>query len=285
MIVDPLQPGLPQVCHDLPADAYHGDRHSVSHSQAEDFLDHPALFHGRHVTGTIPRKTSPDLEFGSLFDAAVFDPQSVVEIPPDALSASGAKAGGAWKQFAAEHAGKTLLKPEEYAPIKAMLESVYGHRKAREYLEAEGPVQQSVFWTDGDTGLRVRCRFDKAIHGKGLIADVKTARSAAPRDFAAAAWNYGYARQQDWYVDGATSKFNQSYRFVFIVVCKTPPYICECYDLDESFIALAQADNRRARRGIADGFSTGVWRSPTADTVVTLSPPTWAKYEKEWSVA
>ena len=44
---------------------YHGLKDSYSHSQMEDFLWDPPLFHGRHVTKKLPRKESTAFDWGT----------------------------------------------------------------------------------------------------------------------------------------------------------------------------------------------------------------------------
>lgn len=266
---------------------YHADAPaSVSHTELDCFLEDPALYHGRYVTGIYPRETTPALEFGQVFHAVLLGQpldDLFVLIPGDVLTANGQRRGKAWDAFCDEHSGKVLLKPSEYEPIRMMAESIVAHPKARALLESEGDVEQAVRWTCQETGLRLRCRPDKMT--TEAIVDLKSAADVSPKSFSVSAYNFGYHRQASLYSDGIAALTGERFPFAFIAVRKTPPYTCEVFELSPDFVDLGRKENRDGLRRMKHCIDTGAWRQPTHGTIVELGMPTWAKYESAWSMS
>lgn len=266
---------------------YHADGiNSVSHSELDTFIEDPALYHGRYITGIYPREATKALEFGQVFHAVLLGQpldDFFTLIPEDALNADGHRKGAAWKEFAAEHSGKVLLKDSEFQPIDEMYRKLLSHPAARQILESEGPAEQSIRWTDPETGLALRCRLDKL--SDLCIADLKSAVSVEPRAFAAAAARYGYARQAAMYQDGVRALAGDEMAFVFIACKKTPAYTVETFTLSERFIELGRQQNRDALRRLAECRATGVWEHATHGQVCEIEPPAWLAYESEWQFA
>src|SRR3990167_2615646 len=59
-------------------DEYHADRDCLSNSATSVFIDNPALYHGRFITGEYPHESTKATEFGEVFHEIVLEPQRVV---------------------------------------------------------------------------------------------------------------------------------------------------------------------------------------------------------------
>lgn len=262
---------------------YHADDQCLSHSRLEDFIEDPALFEGRYITKRYPARESAAYEFGTLVHDALLQGGTscvIVEIPADVLSSSGARSGSAWKQFAAEHAGKYLLKSHEIPPIREAVDAVWAHPKARAILDFKGGFNEyAIRWTDEETDIRCRALLDRFT--PVFVGDLKTTVSTNKRQFAAQAYKCGYFRQAAMYLDAAHALTGNVLGFVFIAVRKDPPYSVETFIPDEDAIGLARTENREAMRAFAACCDSGVWKREGWGTLQPISCPKWAFFQEE----
>jgi len=275
----------------------------VSRSMLEDIAE-PALYHGRYVTGDIPRRTpSAAMQWGSVADEIVTAPSGLGStmqlIPPKVLSKSGAKAGKAWKQYANEHADKVLLKEPEYAEFSQIVDGIRSNGMALSLIEMATHHQFNIRWTDDETGLLLRCRIDLLL--PEVLVDYKTSRDITPSGFASEIANFGYHRQAAFYRMGARELFGRDMPFLFIVSKNRPAYGCEVYELNdksieldetgetvysfpETFLEIGERQNRANLRQLAKCQSTGKWKTPTSGQIITLSPPAWLVTQLQYQV-
>lgn len=263
--------------------------HSLSHSESEDFAENPALYEGRHLLKRWAEERTAPLEFGVAFDATVFtavlSPGSIVQIPPDVLTTNGQRRGKAWDEWSSAQGSKILVTQRQAAVIAAMLDSLHAHESANRLLfELEGRAQQAIRFECPHTGIVRRSKLDRLLLKDGYIVDLKTAADSSPKAFAKQAIDLGYHRQAQWYQEAVWMTVGEKLPFVFVVVQKTPPYTVNCIDLDEEFLELAAEENEATLRRFAECQRTGVWRHESHGSVITISPPGWAKQERYWSL-
>lgn len=256
---------------------YHADNECISHSRLEDFIEDPALFEGRWITGKYPPKESDGFDFGDLVHDAILQGGTqcvIVEIPEDVLTKNGAKYGNAWKDFAAEHHGKYLLKPKEIPPIREAVDAVWRHPKARALLTYHGGENEfPIRWTDEETGILCRAMLDRLTAGP--IVDLKTTASTKPSKFARDAYSFGYHRQGAFYVDAAEALTDEQKPFCIVAVRNQPPYSVETFVPDGEFIALGMDQNREALRLFAECQASGRWLRPDWGNFITIKAPKW----------
>lgn len=171
-------------------------------------------------------------------------------------------------------AGQTPLKTGQMADIKGMAAAIAAHPRAAALLQG-GQAEQSIFWTDGDTGIDCRCRPDY-LHPSGIIVDLKTTADAAPAEFARSVANYRYHVQDAFYSEGyyqATGKWPRG--FVFIAVEKTAPYAVAVYSLDEEAKAYGRELWQRDLAALQNARQTEIWQAYNPE-IQTLSLPAWA---------
>ena len=88
-----------------------------------------------------------------------------------------------------------------------------------------------MYWHDERTGARLRCHPDwMTTGGRPIQVDVKTTKSAAPRDFEKSCADYGYHQQQALYVDGLAAHGIET-DFLFFAIESTYPYLCSVVEL------------------------------------------------------
>lgn len=259
---------------------YHLDaRNSLSHSEAEVFTQSPELYWGRYLTGIYPREETDDLRFGSLFHSYVLEGVKPAIAPKcDRRTAAGKRDYAA---FLTENQGKEVVTAEEWDLLCNMRSGIDRNKAARLLLSRQRETEFSIRWTDVETGLRLRCRLDMFAD---ICADLKSTRDASAKGFASAAYRLGYARQQAWYGDGVSELTSDSRRFAFIAVQKTPPYTCNVFELDDDFVAMGRAENREILKRFAESKKTSRWGNPSAEIIVKLSAPRWARYGDEYDL-
>jgi hypothetical protein len=258
----------------LPGD-YHADPR-LSHSQLEDFRDDPALYHGRYVLRTIPFESTDDMDFGTVcHHSLLIGGEAFVEIPRDVLNADGHKKGAAWKQFAAEHADDFLLKTEQVAAVREMIAAVYRHEDARKFLSCPGRREQSINWTDEETGLLLRSRLDWLTTGVlACVVDYKTCQTINKQALARNCYDRGYFRQLDFYWQAARQVLERAdVGCVLICQRKTPPYSVRVVSPCTETMAQAAKENRKDLDAFEVCQRSGVWLPPNYGRIETISAP------------
>lgn len=259
---------------DMPEAEYHAHP-ALSSTGARLLLESPAKF---QYGLTHKRPDKPEFDLGSAFHAKVLGTGYQVVTPPDHMLAS----NGAWSTTAAKDfiadaraKGQIPMKKETIAERDAMVEAVLAHPSARAFLEQEGDAEASVFATDPDTEVRVRCRFDKLAK---ICVDLKTARDASPSGFSKAAGNYGYDVQDAFYLDALYYQTGERRDMVFIAIEVEPPYLVGVYQLDYLFADMGSVKAKKARELFAEYTASGIWPG-YSPKVELLPPPVFATYE------
>jgi len=316
-------------------DEYHA-RSEVSNSTCSVYDRDPAEYEGRFITKTIEPRKSDAFNFGNIWhevceckdgigeniaivplqfivDGKVPEPlpEGAIEIPSHCLSASGSKAGKAWKSFKesqdpeailikpyewraateyqnwlVENSDKVAVTSDDYKHILQMMESVHKHKTAFELLNVaknKAQVETNIKWTDDQTGVECRARLD--LFEPSLRAtDIKSSKSAKPGEFVRDALKYGYHRQRVWYRTAIFELTGEWIPFYYVVTEKAPPYTTEVFEFDDDMDEIAHTSIRSILKGIAACQESGIWRRQSFGKIVKLSAPRWAHTNLEWQV-
>lgn len=187
------------------------------------------------------------------------------------------------QRFAAWDEGEVPILVADLAVAEACANSVLSHPIAAALFAAPGEPEVSALWTDPATGVQRRARFDflpEKVEGRRLIVpDLKTARSAEPREFGkAVAADYGYLQQAAWYVDAIKALgIDDDPAFLFVAVEKVDPYVVTVCQLDAEAMHIGQALNRRAIATYAECKTADHWPGYTEE-IATVSLPGWFTY-------
>lgn len=263
-----IEPGVYQ---NIPDTEYHAAKDILSSSGARRLITStPRKFYEEMTT---ERPYNPAFEIGHAAHTlmlTVGDPFEVVDA--DSWRTKDAKAA----RDAALQAGKTPLLAKEYAQVRAMADAILEHPVTGELFTRNDTVmEQSLYWTDEQTGVACRARPDLAVNDWSLIVDYKTTLSADPKEFAKSIAKYGYHQQQAWYCEAVETLTGIRPEFVFVCQEKTPPYEVSLIQLDADAVRIGGRLNEDARTIYAACMDSGVWPSyPTSVQVVGL--PAWA---------
>lgn len=257
---------------DMTNDDYHAHP-AISKSGLDKVAKSPAHYFA-YLNGKGEHETEAKT-FGAAFHDAVLLPSEFSErytvLPPDFNGRT--KVGKAHVADLQEQ-GKTILTAAQMENATGMAASIAAHPRAAALLKG-GQAEQSIFWTDADTGIECRCRPDY-LHPSGIIVDLKTTTDAGAAEFARSVAKYRYHVQDAFYSEGYFQAFGQWPRgFVFIAVEKTAPYAVAVYSLDEEAKAYGRELYRRDLETLSDAHQNETWQAYSPE-IQTLSLPAWA---------
>lgn len=187
--------------------------------------------HYAHACSSVDEEPSAAMVRGRGVHAVILD-------TPHVVWDGGVRRGKEWDAFKAEHSDRPIMNPTEYAAARAMRASVLRHDLAREVLFRDGMVrEQRIEWTrDG-----IACHGTPDAYGCGIVADLKTTKSADPERFVRDAKWYGYHAQLAWYAD-ALARLGVDVTELYIVAVEaTAPYPVTLVQLDASAWAAGDA--------------------------------------------
>lgn len=139
----------------------------------------------------------------------------------------------AFQEMQADNPNNIVLTPDEAEKINIMAASVSVHPSASAIINATGDCESSIFATDPETGVLLKCRPDKdCVKSLGALVDVKT--TAVIDDWRAKdsfgnnlrwknplfAYDYGHQAAFYLYTAGLHYGFDIN-KFIFVVVSKS----------------------------------------------------------------
>jgi hypothetical protein len=126
---------------------------------------------------------------------------------------------------------------ESYETIEQMLASCY-QDKVVQGLIKNTEYQVSLFWTDEQTGLRLKTRPDICKRKKNVVVNVKTTLDGSPKAFSKDLVKYDYPLQAAQEITGClkTGLMESVDAYFWLVVEKCPPYNATIYEFAEEDI-------------------------------------------------
>ena len=234
---------------------------------------------------TRPQSDSPALLLGSVTHCAIFEPDRVAEryiVAPrmhrgmndETARAKGYEGGkqtaAAWDAMAASTSA-VPIDFETMALANAMRDAVRNDPVAGP-LVAHGRSERNIEWTDPETGIECRGRFD---HVNGVLADLKTTRSLMTCERDAA--RFGYPGQLSWYHDGMRlAGYETSGPPCLVFVESAPPHDVLVLTFDPEDIELGRRVYRSALDRLAECRRTGFWPGVSNGVARRIALPPWA---------
>jgi hypothetical protein len=260
----------------LSDDAYHADRSHVSSSTLKAILKSP--LHYRWALAN-PRTPTKAMRLGTLIHAAVLEPERFARefavAPPLDLRTKAGKA--ALEALEAENPGKTVIFADDFASIERVRSGLAAHETARALLELRSEREESVFWTDPETGAPCKSRKDLRVDlDDGLIVDLKKTSSAERAAFARQVANLHYDLSAVMYTLGDAMAYGVAPQFVWVCVEEDTGAV-GVYRPDEDFRARGRKNLRHALRLLAECRERDTWPGyQDGLSIETVSPPRWA---------
>tara|TARA_R110000824_G_scaffold7386_5_gene33174 strand:+ start:558 stop:1403 length:846 start_codon:yes stop_codon:yes gene_type:complete len=250
---------------------------AVNQSLLKNFKHSAAMVRHRIDGGTI---STPALEFGTAFHAAILEPE--VFAKEYAIAPVADKRTKVYKEFAKENEGRKVLSLGESENLGMMRRRIMEHPEAVRLLAGEGENEATIVWNDFKTGITCKARADRLAQvDNGLVVvDLKTTTSVATRDFSNDAAKYGYHLQAAWYLRGLAaispdSSIHAPRRFIIIAVEKSAPHCVAVYELDQNAITAGDLTVSRYLLEWERCTERDEWPAPAGEGVETLALPAW----------
>jgi hypothetical protein len=235
---------------DVTIEEYHENRTHVSATTlkyARQSLRHFKWFRD----GKITVENKPHLSFGNAFELALLAPEEYLQkvaVVPDGDFIETVKAAQPeitsprstkryktlHEEFVTANTGKYLIResgPESFECIEEMLSSCY-QDKIIQGLIKNTEYQLSLFWTDPETGIKLKTRPDFCKRKKNVIVNVKTTTDGSPAEFSKQLAKWSYPLQATIEIRGAiaTGLMDQVDNYFWLVVEKEPPFNACIYE-------------------------------------------------------
>lgn len=179
-----------------------------------------------------------------------------------------------------EAAGLIVLTPAKFERVQGMAKAVLAHPLASAWLALEGHPEASMFATDPETGLRLRCRFDYLPDDPRAAIDLKTTADASPRGFMARAHDLKYHVSRAHYLHTAELAGHPRREMVFIAVESVAPFKVAVYQFTQEQVERGEREARKARLRLARCLETNTWPGYSED-LEFLEAPAYAMYQDE----
>lgn len=250
----------------MPNEAYHA--YGGISKSGLDLIDRSPA----HYAYRAPREPSRAMVIGSATHAAILEPEQFDKqymLLRDVTD----RRSSAYKQAAEQFGADNVLTGSEADSVIGMRDAVSLNPSAVELLTAPGYVEIAVFATDPETGVLVKCKFDKLLNDLRSV-DLKTTQDL--RDFAKSVANYRYHVQQAYYSDVfAWATGLQLESFEFLAVEKDAPNASKLFALDTPSIDYGRKLYRQALNTYAECLKNNEWPMPNGELeYITL--PSWA---------
>lgn len=260
---------------DIPDEVYHSDKGSLSSSGARTLLfQSPAEFFYEREHGRPPKVEYDEGHAAHLY--VLGKGAEVVVVEADSWKTVAARTA----RDEAYAAGKVPLLPGQDAMAREMAKVALDHPIAGALL-AEGEAELSGWWTDAETGARLRLRMDfiTELGGRPVVVDYKTSAKSGARAFSKSAADFGYYMQHPFYTEGLRALgIADDPAFIFITQRKTPPYRITVAQLDADSADIGHDLNRAAIRLYAECTESGHWPD-YSDQIHTVSIPSYTRYQ------
>lgn len=247
--------------------------YTLSYTSAKEFYKSPAHYL-LYKSGV--KKETAALTFGSAFHVYVLEPEKfndtyhviddrdILKELSTYKQPTSTKAYKEWYDVQlSESKGKEVLTSLDMHLISRMTDSVMANPQAREMITTAVAKEQLI---EAELyGVPFKAYID--ILHKGYCTDLKSTRSAEPKEFGRDIANNMY------YLQGAIyCELTNTREFYYIAVEKSEPYLCQVYRLDAEYLhygrKLLQEICARfvAWDGSVEGYAQGI---------VTIEKPKW----------
>lgn len=287
---------------------YHADKEYISATvikYAKESLRHFKWY----TEGKIPHEKKSQFDFGNAFELALLANaeylNKVAVIPEndwiEEAQAKNKQDGkdplvkprsskvyqGAYDTFVSANKGKYLINetgPESFEAIEEMLSSCFQDKVIQELIK-NTEYQLSLFWTDEETGIKLKTRPDICKRKKNVIVNLKTTLDGSPQAFSKDLNKYEYPLQAVIETMGClrTGLMESVDNYFWLVVEKVPPYNATIYEFAERDMAACMDNLRFILTKISKAREQDMWPgySDQADNmygILKASIPLWYKY-------
>jgi hypothetical protein len=281
---------------------YHANTTHVSATTlkyAKDSLKH----YNWYRSGKLPQQTKSQFDFGNAFELALLAPQEYlkkVAVKNESGWIEEAMAQNDYKvpknstvfqerakEFYANSIGKYVIAdngPESFEAIEEMLSSCYQDRVIQALIK-NTEYQLSVFWTDEQTGIKLKTRPDICKRKNNVVVNLKTTIDGSPEQFSKDLKKWDYPLQACIEMRGciASGLMEKVDNYFWLIVEKVPPFNATIYEFAERDIAAVSDNLDFILHKISKAQTQGLWPgySEQADNphgILTARLPMWYNF-------
>lgn len=185
----------------------------------------------------------------------------------------------------------TLTKTE-FDECRSAADAVRENPTANALVSGRGKNEQSITWTDRETGAYMKGRLDRIALASAqivyptqsfkpgemvpVLADIKTTRAHLPGAFEKEIVRYGYHGQLSMYRDGLMTLDPTPITVCVIAIQNTPPFDVLVYRLDEDSLSEGRKLYRRLLMDHLRCTKEKNWPG-AAGNIITAVLPSWGK--------
>jgi exodeoxyribonuclease VIII len=269
---------------------YHDDTEYESSTTLKLFDSDPYTYWRSRIAKQIPvpRPAAESVNLGSAFEIKLLEPELFDKCV--AVCRDGGYRSAAFRKFTAGlPRGVVPITQEDCEKIPLMLDSVHASNSACALLSKPGGNQVSLRWCCPQTGIKLKCRFDRVLDD-GRVVQLKTSRDPTAEAFAKQAYDLQYHVAEQLYLDGFALAYEAgildapghgSIQQVYLVVGNDEPFETYTWHLDEDSQELGAAELERILFRLAAfreryGSNGKPWHSEEHGTISPLRLPPWA---------
>jgi PDDEXK-like uncharacterized protein DUF3799 len=264
---------------DMDNEMYHSIKSVISRSSLMDFDKSPYTYWAKHLNPKRPKKdATTQMAFGSMVHTYILEPfefckNYVIEPQKVLLKNVGRELYEQYKKVCEDIqlSGKIVVSQDEYDNLLGIKEKLYSSKEAMGLIN-DARIENSFFWEDEHSGLRLKARPD--ILHENMIVDLKTTSDASPRSFQHEMVKYGYHVQFAMIRDAIEAiEGRRINNFINIVIETKYPYNMAIYIIDEFAVNEGHVKYKQLCLDLKKATVENKW----ADYgVQTISLPKWA---------
>lgn len=214
--------------YDISNEQYHSSE-GISRSRLMLLDKSPYHFWYETMSGLAkPKESTCSMNIGSAFHTLLLEPtkwsdEFAVAPQVDRRTKQGKTD---WEAFNSDNAGKIILTSDQFEKVRNMVDLVSKHEIVTTLLD-DAVYEQSIYWTDKDTGLQFKTRPD--IWSSKMVVDLKTTSDASSYAFTRSALTYGYYLQAGMAFEACKAIGRPFEMFVILACEKEEPYVPAVY--------------------------------------------------------
>ena len=244
--------------HDISNEQYHA-ADGISRSRLMLLDKSPYHFWYEVYSGKAEvREATPAMNVGSAFhtmllEPHLFDKEFCVMPNLDRRTKGGKQM---YEEFLSENHGKMILTVDQFEKVRDMVELVGQHEIVTTLLD-EAVFEQSIFWTDIETGIQFKARPD--IWSSKMVVDLKTTADASAYKLQRSALEYGYYLQAGMAFEACKAIGKPFEMFVMLAVEKERPHVPAVYMMDDDALQFGIDQFQRYKKQLAECLSSDKW--------------------------
>lgn len=267
--------------YDISNDEYHASE-GISRSKLMLLDKSPYHFWYEMYSGLAEkRETTASMNIGSAFHTLLLEPELFTKefaVAPK-IDRRTTKGKEEFAIFMEENANKILLTDDQYVKASVMASHIRQHEIVTTLLD-ESVFEQSIFWTDKETGIQFKTRPD--IWSNKMVVDLKTTSDASVNGFMRSALNYGYYLQAGMAFEACKAIGKPFEMFVILAAEKEAPYVPAVLILDQNALQFGIDQFQSYKKRLKACLDADKW---PGYPVQELSVPKFAKINEEEQVA